>query len=276
MRLLHSILSQGAFIMYNKEVAKKTSVNEALVLADLISKHKYFYERSKLGTDGSFFNTYENISDDTALSEKQIRLAVSKLKTRGLLSTVRKGIPAKTFYIIDTDAIMALLVDEEDLIQLGHSRSDQRSGQEVTKGKDKNLPKGSCINKSKNKNKNNSKVTTTLGTSATPGKGVGLRGSDYETTIKPLYGEVGNTRVDGFVYSKEAMALYNSFSPEEVSDLVVFIKRMLKYDKGIDSLPYDLWSISLLKSYTNFTILGTPLPMPNGYLDKLVEKRRWV
>lgn len=93
---LTKILSATAFFTINKELVKKIGIESTLVLADLISKEEYFQERNMVD-DGYFFNTLDNIKDDTTLSHFKIRNALNKLVKHGFIEAKLKGIPAKTY-----------------------------------------------------------------------------------------------------------------------------------------------------------------------------------
>ena len=101
------LLSSSAFIIFNKELARKVGLKEAILLADLISKEEYFIANGM--TDGWFFNTEANIEKDTTLTPYQQRKCLKTLKTRLVLETKRKGIPAKQYFKINEQQVIKLL-----------------------------------------------------------------------------------------------------------------------------------------------------------------------
>jgi len=101
------LLSSSAFIIFNKELARKVGLKEAILLADLISKEEYFIANGM--TDGWFFNTEANIEKDTTLTSYQQRKCLKTLKTNLVLETKRKGIPAKQYFKINEQQVIKLL-----------------------------------------------------------------------------------------------------------------------------------------------------------------------
>ena len=101
------LLSSSAFIIFNKELARQVGLKEAILLADLISKEEYFIANGM--TDGWFFNTEANIEKDTTLTPYQQRKCLKTLKTRLVLETKRKGIPAKQYFKINEQQVIKLL-----------------------------------------------------------------------------------------------------------------------------------------------------------------------
>tara|TARA_R110002020_G_scaffold126585_1_gene284356 strand:- start:647 stop:1267 length:621 start_codon:yes stop_codon:yes gene_type:complete len=103
------LLSSSAFLVLNKELAKRVGLNSAILLSDLISKEEYFISNGV--TDGWFFNTEANIERDTTLTPYQQRKCLKTLKTEGLIEIKRKGIPAKQFFKINEEQVVKFLKD---------------------------------------------------------------------------------------------------------------------------------------------------------------------
>ena len=103
------LLSSTAFLVVNKELAKQIGWNEAVLLADLISKDQYFKEKeySNYEMGGWFFNTAKNIQDDTTLTSHQQRKAVKNLKSLGIIETKLIGIPAKQHFKINENKLLS-------------------------------------------------------------------------------------------------------------------------------------------------------------------------
>ena len=79
---LSKILSSSAYFVLNKELVKKLGCETTMILADLISKEEYFEERGMV-EDGYFFNTLDNMQQDTSMSHFKIRNALNKLVKYG-------------------------------------------------------------------------------------------------------------------------------------------------------------------------------------------------
>lgn len=105
------LLSSTAYLIVNKDLSRIVGLQSAALLADLISKQVYF--DNKLGDSDYFFNTELNIEKDTTLSPYQQRACISKLKAIGLISVIRKGIPAKRYFKVNAGQVMQLLNNKE-------------------------------------------------------------------------------------------------------------------------------------------------------------------
>ena len=136
---MKKLLSSTAFLVLNKELAKKIGLKEAIMLADLISKEEYFI--SKGMTDGWFFNTAKNIEEDTCLTSHQQRKAIKNLKDLGIIETKVVGIPAKQHFKIIENKLLSYF-----------NTSCEESAKLVVK-------KTQTINKNNNNNNNNNYIS---------------------------------------------------------------------------------------------------------------------
>ena len=107
MNVFH-LLGQGSSWVISKLIARMIGLHEALLLSDLITKSHYFDKRGELNED-YFFNTMENISEDTTLSKHQIRKAIQTLIDLGLIKVKREGMPARIWYRIENDTIISFM-----------------------------------------------------------------------------------------------------------------------------------------------------------------------
>ena len=105
------LLSSSAFLIVNKQLAKRVGLKGAVLLADLISKEEYFIANGM--TDGWFFNTEANIERDTTLTSYQQRKVLKTLKKYQIIETKRKGIPAKQYFKINEANLLNILSCEE-------------------------------------------------------------------------------------------------------------------------------------------------------------------
>lgn len=95
--VINSLRSKGSIIV-NKKMANTFGVNVAILYSELLSKYKYFADRGQLTEDGYFFNTVENLQDDTNLSDHQQRETIKILRKIGLIDYRVKGLPAKRYF----------------------------------------------------------------------------------------------------------------------------------------------------------------------------------
>ena len=101
------LLSSNGFISYNKTIAKICGVHETIVLGELCSIFSYFHFNE-------FYINQERISNDTALSVKQIRTALVNLEKNKIITITKKGTPCKNWYFINESVIKDLLENYED------------------------------------------------------------------------------------------------------------------------------------------------------------------
>tara|TARA_R110001599_G_scaffold6912_1_gene34274 strand:+ start:643 stop:1260 length:618 start_codon:yes stop_codon:yes gene_type:complete len=101
------LLSSTAFLVLNKELARRIGLKEAVLLADLISKEEYFIANGM--TDGWFFNTEANIEQDTTLTAYQQRKCLTTLKKYQIIEVKRRGIPAKQYFKINEEQVIKFL-----------------------------------------------------------------------------------------------------------------------------------------------------------------------
>jgi|GEM_PF-2059068 len=106
-------LSSTAFWIINKSIAKKYGFDAALLLADLMAKRDYFRRRNQLQSDGSFFNTADNLERDLSLSRDRRRAAQRSLERDGLIYIKRIGMPSKNYFLINDVRIASVLSVEQ-------------------------------------------------------------------------------------------------------------------------------------------------------------------
>ena len=87
-------------------------INSSLYLSDLISWYKYFESEGKLEKDGSFYTTAKRIEESTLIKAKKQYLILKLLEKKGLVTTKRKGIPAKLYKKINFDMIGKILLNK--------------------------------------------------------------------------------------------------------------------------------------------------------------------
>lgn len=125
------LLSNQGFISYNKIIARRLGVNEAILIGELCSIQDYFRTEE-------FYIIQERISNDTALSLKQIRTTLSNLEEKGIITISKKGIPCKNFYRINTKLLEKIIEEGENIIceeKPENTEADAQSAlQEVPKG----------------------------------------------------------------------------------------------------------------------------------------------
>jgi DNA-binding PadR family transcriptional regulator len=89
--------------MYNKTLAKKLGIDEAILFGSLCGYHTMFN-----GVE-EFYCEQERIMEDTCLSEYRLQNALRNLKNEGLVNVVKKGMPAKNYYKLNEEKLMEVL-----------------------------------------------------------------------------------------------------------------------------------------------------------------------
>jgi len=102
------LIASTNFLTVNMAIAKQVGNDAAILLAELASSQVYF-EKQDMLTDGMFFETVEQIEENTNLTKYQQAKAVKRLEDIGALKTKMKGIPAKRYFFVDGEKIGELV-----------------------------------------------------------------------------------------------------------------------------------------------------------------------
>ena len=140
---IEDFLSNDAFTMVNKKLAKTIWIWQAIYLQELISQRKRFWGEE-------FYFTQNNMEDELWISTKTQQRYANELKEKWLINFDRKWIPARNYYTINDDAII-------DLFPNGKTSSVKMSELEQS-----NWPDYYNNNKESNKKENSSGQTKSL------------------------------------------------------------------------------------------------------------------
>ncbi len=95
------LLAKENYITYHKTLAKNIGVDEAILFGELCSmSNLYGYE---------FFCEQSRLVNDTCLTEYRIRNAMKTLQKENLVSVVKKGLPAKNYYMLHEERLLEIL-----------------------------------------------------------------------------------------------------------------------------------------------------------------------
>jgi hypothetical protein len=157
--LSRNVISSGAYWQVNKQIARLTDNDTAILLADLISKESYFEGKGQLN-NGFFFNTVENIQEDTNIKKDKQLKCLKKLENIGFITVKIFGIPRKRNFKINHEIIFNALGNGDYSSEM--PTTDELENRRLVSGNidDCSSEKSTTINKNKdNKNKiNNNKV----------------------------------------------------------------------------------------------------------------------
>ena len=141
------LIASSSFLTVNKEIARKLSLESAVLFADLASAQIYWNEREGL-EDVWFFRTRETIEQETTLKKRKQLNAYSNLKQNNLIKEKIAGCPAKKYYLIDDECVNnlnTLLCQNEtaecdELKQLSVAKRDDINKNKENKNKVNNKP----------------------------------------------------------------------------------------------------------------------------------------
>ena len=124
-------------IAFQRVFLKIMNTNCALFLSQCV----HWQKNTKDEFDGWFCRTIDQFKDETGLTRKEQDAVKRALISKGIISTERRGAPAKLWITINTDTLYQLLTDainEENgtfkNVQKGHSRVSKKDILECTKG----------------------------------------------------------------------------------------------------------------------------------------------
>ena len=156
------IFRTDAFLAINKKLIKVLGLEKALFISNLIDKYKYFQKREMLTEDGAFYNTHEDQIYEIGLTEYQIRKCKKELIKMGILKTEKRGVPAKEFYFINFQLLIAMVFGKE--LNIEGLDLTKTEGLDLTKTEGLDLTKTEGLyNKTKdNKTKDNKNLFSDL------------------------------------------------------------------------------------------------------------------
>lgn len=106
-KIIADLLRQGGFLMVNKNMLKMFGMNKTLVLSIFLDKgHGYNYEH--------FFCTREYIRGITGMDMRTITLIIAFWRDLGVITSVKEGVPAKTYYTVNLFALVQTITPAFD------------------------------------------------------------------------------------------------------------------------------------------------------------------
>ena len=71
MQDLLKLISNENYIIVNRDLIKEIGLDETILLSELCSEQYYWKSKDKLGKDGFFFSTIENIENNIGFKKKK-------------------------------------------------------------------------------------------------------------------------------------------------------------------------------------------------------------
>lgn len=106
--MLKTILGNDSYWSINKTLAKKLGLEETVLLQHMIDITAY----KNMGDE--FYQQMNRLSKELGMSERKISNLIEKLKGLELITVTKKGIPAKNYYTLNSENIIAILNDENE------------------------------------------------------------------------------------------------------------------------------------------------------------------
>ena len=91
------LIARDNWICLNRAIAKTLGVENAIMVGLLASYQRTFGE--------GFYREREVMIDDSCLTEYAVKKSLRELQDKGILSIEHKGIPARPYYTINTEAL---------------------------------------------------------------------------------------------------------------------------------------------------------------------------
>ena len=96
------LLASDNYIPYNRTLAKEIGIESAILFGALCGYQRHYKSQE-------FYREQANIIEDTCLTEYAIRQATKILQDKGLIIVIKKGMPAKNYYQINTQKLLEYL-----------------------------------------------------------------------------------------------------------------------------------------------------------------------
>lgn len=138
-------IAGGRGIWYLPKLAPIFGINGALMLSQLL----YWYGRGAR-QDGWLFKTQKEMYEETGLTRTQQDTAIKKLRKSGVISTSRKGIPAKRHYKVHVRKLETCLRDFYKLDGKKHANNKSGKQRTITKSTSKSTTKSTAPTRIKN------------------------------------------------------------------------------------------------------------------------------
>lgn len=110
-----SLLSNDNYIIYNKDIAKEFGIMSAVLLGELCSWYSFLKKNNALDND-TFYVTRETIEKDTGLTADNQRTAQKRLVEAGIITVIRKGVPAKNHYRLNLKKMVDFFEKEDEKV----------------------------------------------------------------------------------------------------------------------------------------------------------------
>lgn len=112
-RVVKSIIRSSNYWNLSKPLVKKLGIETAFLFTNLIEADEMMKTK-----DGWFFQTIEKLEDVTTLSRHKQDNSIKQLQEIGLIEVSVKGMPAKRYFKINEESLIAILFDNKQQTSL--------------------------------------------------------------------------------------------------------------------------------------------------------------
>ena len=108
-------LKRDAFGGYSKKLARiwDRDIDAAILLHHLTHKDKYWKREKRLTKDGFFYNTAEDILEETMLTRGRFERALLSLKNKGVVDTDIRKTPPKKHFKINYEILIQIISEDK-------------------------------------------------------------------------------------------------------------------------------------------------------------------
>lgn len=106
---MQELVEKGGFLCLNKRMVSELGLETSYFLTILMGWHCYYNKKGTLDKEEGFYCTGTKRQEMSQFSRRKQERCIAELKGRGLLITALKGVPAKTYFYLQWDAIIALI-----------------------------------------------------------------------------------------------------------------------------------------------------------------------
>ena len=122
---LKKLLSSSSYTVINKHLMKHIGLEETFMLQYLLDLQTNTFK-------GEFYQQQSRLSEEFNWSLHKVKTTMTSLKDLGLINIIKKGVPARNFFVINESKVIEILSDQSDQTKLTSGQNDQLDNIELT------------------------------------------------------------------------------------------------------------------------------------------------
>src|SRR5271165_1176673 len=99
---------RSEYIQVKNSIVKRAGHSAGKVWGHLAFKLKYFTDEGRLSTDGSFYQSVNDIASNIQYSPSTVKRAIVKLRKIGVVKTIRKDVWSACHFLLNPEEIKGL------------------------------------------------------------------------------------------------------------------------------------------------------------------------